>query len=103
MTKNLSVNGSRIDTTTNFKYLGVHLDPTWIQETAGRVNLLRRIRSDTDTLSAERIYKAMIMLIFTYTAAKLPLVGQRHVGAKYKKPGTTKSHDYSAKPQMSKQ
>ena len=25
---NLSVNGSRIDTTTNCKYLGVYLDPT---------------------------------------------------------------------------
>ena len=25
---NLSVNGSRIDTTTNYKYLGVYLDPT---------------------------------------------------------------------------
>jgi len=24
---NLSVNGSRIDTTTNYKYLGVHLNP----------------------------------------------------------------------------
>ena len=32
----------------------------------GRVNLLRRIRSNTDTLSAERIYRAMIMPIFTY-------------------------------------
>jgi len=34
------------------------------------------------TLSAERIYRAMIIPIFTYTAAKLRLVGQRHVGAK---------------------
>ena len=30
------------------------------------MNLLRRIRSNTDTLSAERIYRAMIMPIFTY-------------------------------------
>ena len=72
---NLSVNGSRIDTTTNYKYLGVYLDPTLnldmhfyktYKKAAGRVNLLRRIRSNTDTLSAERIYRAMIMPIFTY-------------------------------------
>ena len=35
------------------------------KKAAGRVNLLRRIRSNTDTLSAERIYRAMIMPIFT--------------------------------------
>ena len=72
---NLSVNGSRIDTTTIYKYLGVYLDPTLnldmhfyktYKKAAGRVNLLRRIRSNTDTLSAERIYRAMIMPIFTY-------------------------------------
>ena len=66
---NLSVNGSRIDTTTNYKYLGVYLDPTLnldmhfhktYKEAAGRVDLLRQIRSNTDTLSAERIYRAMI-------------------------------------------
>ena len=45
---NLSVNESCIDTTTNNKY-GPH--------TAGRLNLLRRIRSNTDTLSSERIYR----------------------------------------------
>ena len=47
---NLSVNGSRINTTTNYKYLGVHLDPTLnldmhfcktYKKAAGRVNLLR--------------------------------------------------------------
>ena len=50
---NLSVNGSRID-----KYLGVYLDPTLnldmhfyktYKKAAGRVNLLRRIRSNTQT------------------------------------------------------
>ena len=55
--------------------VGVHLDPTLnlnmhfnktYKKAAGRVNLLRRIHSDTDTLSAERIYRAMIMSIFTY-------------------------------------
>ena len=53
------------------KYLGVHLDPALNLEThfnktykkaAGRVNLLRRIRSSIDLLSAERIY----MPVFTY-------------------------------------
>ena len=36
------------------------------KKAAGRVNLLRRIRSNTETLSAEQIYRAMIMPIFTY-------------------------------------
>ena len=71
----LSVNDSPINTTTCYKYLGVHLDPTLNFEThfqkmykkaAGRVNLLRRIRSNIDTLSAQRIYQSMIMPIFTY-------------------------------------
>ena len=47
---NLTVNGCRINTTTTYKYLGVHLDPTLNLDThflktykkaAGRVNLLR--------------------------------------------------------------
>ena len=72
---NLTVNGSSINSTTTYKYLGVHLDPTLNLEThfnttykkaAGRVNLLRRIRSSIDLLSAERIYRAMIMPVFTY-------------------------------------
>ena len=72
---NLTVNGSSINSTTTYKYLGVHLDPTLNLEThfnetykkaAGRVNLLRRIRSSIDLLSAERIYSAMIMPVFTY-------------------------------------
>ena len=36
------------------------------KKAAGRVNLLRRIRSSIDTLSAQRIYQSMIMSIFTY-------------------------------------
>ena len=71
----LSVNDSPISTTTCYKYLGVHLDPTLNFEThfqkmykkaAGRVNLLRRIRPSIDTLSAQRIYQSMIMPMFTY-------------------------------------
>ena len=71
----LLVNDPPINTTTCYKYLGVHLDPTLNFEThfqkmykkaAGRVNLLRRICSSIDTLSAQRIYKSMIMPIITY-------------------------------------
>ena len=73
---NLSVNGSPINTTTCYKYLGVHLDPTLNFEThfhkiykkaTGRVDLLRRIRSSIDTFSVQRlIYQSMITAIFTY-------------------------------------
>ena len=72
---NLSVNGSPVNTTKCYKYLGVHLDPTvnfeklfhkTYQKAAGRVKLLRRIRSSIDTFSAQRIYQSMTMPIFTY-------------------------------------
>ena len=72
---NLTVNGSFINSTTAYKYLGVHLDPTMnlemhfnktYKKAAGRVNLLRRIRSSIGLLNAERIYRAMIMPVFTY-------------------------------------
>ena len=36
------------------------------KKAAGKVNLLRRIRSSIDTLSTQRIYQSMIMPIFTY-------------------------------------
>ena len=71
---NFSVNGSAVNTTC-YNYHGVHLDPTLNFDThfhkiykkaAGKVNLLRRIRSSIDTFSAQRIYQSMIMPIFTY-------------------------------------
>ena len=71
----LSVNGAPINTTTCYKYLGVHLDPTLNFEThfqkihrkaAGKVNLLWCIRCNIDSFSAQRIYQSMIMPIFTY-------------------------------------
>ena len=37
-----------------------------IYKAAGRVNILRRIRSSIDTLSAQRIHQSMTMSIFTY-------------------------------------
>ena len=58
-----------------YKYLGVHLTRHLIlklifqkiyKKAAGRVNLLRRIRSSIDTFTAQRIYQSMIMPIFTY-------------------------------------
>ena len=36
------------------------------KKAAGRVNLLRGIRSSIDTFTAQRIYQSMIMPIFTY-------------------------------------
>ena len=88
---NLTVNGSSINSTTTYKYLGVHLDP-WIptlnlethfnktyQKAAGRVNLLRRIRSSIDLLSTERIFRAMIMPVFTYIMVQPDLAGLIHV------------------------
>ena len=71
----LSNNGSPINTTTCYNYLGVHLDPTLNFEThfkriykkaAGRANLLRRIRSSIDTFTTQRNYQSIIMPIFTY-------------------------------------
>ena len=71
---NLLVNGSRIDTTTNYKYLGVHLDSTLnldmhfckTYKKAAGTYYGESVLMFTDTLSAERIYRAMIMPIFTY-------------------------------------
>ena len=62
--------------------IDMHFYKTY-KKAAGRVNLLRRIRSNTDTLSAERIHRAMIMpRPFLLIVVKLRLVGQRHEGAK---------------------
>ena len=107
---NLSVDGSRIDTTTIYKYLGVYLDPTLnldmhfyktYKKAAGRVNLFQRIRSNTDTLSAERIYRAMIMPIFYLLRSNYAWL-VRDTKVPNKKPGTTKPQDYSAKLKMFK-
>ena len=72
---NIKIRETRINCTTNYKHLGVYLDPSLNLEThfnkmckkaAGRVNLLQRVRDSIDTSSAERIYRAMIMPVFTY-------------------------------------
>ena len=72
---NLTVNGLPINSTTTYKYLGVHLDPTLSFEThfnktykraAGRVTLQRKLRSSITCAAAESIYRAMIMPVFTY-------------------------------------
>ena len=73
----LSVSGSLINTSTCYKYmyLGVHLDPSLnfethfqniYQKAAGRVNLLRRIRSTIVTFSVQTNLLIDIMPIFTY-------------------------------------
>ena len=65
----LTVNGTLINTTSSYKYLGVNVDLSLNLEShfdkiykraAGRFNLLRRIRPLIDKCSAEKIYKAMI-------------------------------------------
>ena len=72
---NLSVNVFPVNTTTCYKYLGVHLGRTLNFDThfhkiykkaAERVNLLRRIRSRIDTFIAQRIHQSVIMPVFTY-------------------------------------
>ena len=64
-----------INSTTNYKYLGVHLDPTLSFEThfnktykkaARRVTLLRKLCSSITCAAAESTYRAMIMPVFTY-------------------------------------
>ena len=70
---NIKVDGTCINCTTSYKYLGVALDPSLNFESrfnaihkkaAGRVNLLRRIRSSIDSATAE-IYRAMMIPVFT--------------------------------------
>ena len=71
----LSLNGSPINTTACYKYLGVHLDPTlnfdkhfhkMYKTASARLNFLRHIRSSIDTFRAQRIYQSTITPIFTY-------------------------------------
>ena len=71
----IKVGETSINCTTQYKYLGVTLDPSLTLDThldnickkaAGRVNLLRRIRSSIDTSTAAVIYNAMIIPLFTY-------------------------------------
>ena len=72
---NITVIETLINCTTEYKYLGVSLDPSLTlnnhlditcKKAAGRVNLLRRIRGSIDTSTAIVIYNAMIMPLFTY-------------------------------------
>ena len=72
---NIFVNGSYISTTVSYKYLGIDLDPNLNlslhldrihRKVAGRVDLLRSIRSLLDQKSEEEIYKTMILPIFIY-------------------------------------
>ena len=67
---NLSVNVSPVNTSTCYKYLGVHLDRTLnlnthfhkiYKKAAGRVNLLRRIPSSIDTFIAQQIHQLAII------------------------------------------
>ncbi|PFX32846.1 putative RNA-directed DNA polymerase from transposon BS [Stylophora pistillata] len=71
----LSVNGTLINNTSTYKYLGVHLDSSLnlashfdriYKKAATRINLLRSIRPLIDQKCAESIYNTMIAPIFTY-------------------------------------
>ena len=71
----IKLNGEKINGTSNYKYLGIHLDQTLIfedhfrktyKQAASRLNLLRKIRSLVDCLTAELIYRTMIMPLVSY-------------------------------------
>ena len=71
----LSVNGTLINTTSSYKYLGITLDSSLNLEShfdkmykraAGRFNLLGWIRPLINKSSAEKICKAMIQPVFTF-------------------------------------
>ena len=64
-----------MNTTTSYKYLGVHLQLTLHFDThfhemykkgTARMNLFACIRSSIDTFSTQQIYQSMIMSIFTH-------------------------------------
>ena len=89
----LTVNGTLINTTSSYKYLGVKLDSSLNLEShfdkmykraAGRFNLLRRIRPLIDKSSAEKIYKAMIQPVFTYSRIEsIERRSQKVIGGNY--------------------
>ena len=71
----IHVDGKLINSTTSYKYLGVHLDPTLTLAThfdktckkAGtRVNMMRKIRNSLTSDAAEALYRTMVLPIFTY-------------------------------------
>ena len=70
----IHVDGKLINSTTNYKYLGVHLDPTLsltthfdktCKKAAGRVNMMRKIRNGLTSDAAEALYRTMVLPIFT--------------------------------------
>ena len=71
----IHVDGKLINSTTTYKYLGVHLDPTLTLAThfdktckkaASRVNMMRKIRNSLTSNAAEALYRTMVLPIFTY-------------------------------------
>lgn len=74
----ITINGTLINNTSSYKYLGVNLDPSlnlglyfekMYKRAAGIVILLRRIRPLIDTSSAKNIHRAMIQPIFNYSGS----------------------------------
>eukprot|EP00112_Aurelia_sp_Birch-Aquarium-sp1_P026367 Seg932.2 transcript_id=Seg932.2/GoldUCD/mRNA.D3Y31 product="putative RNA-directed DNA polymerase from transposon BS" pseudo=true protein_id=Seg932.2/GoldUCD/D3Y31 len=71
----IHVDGQLINSTTSYKYLGVHLDPTLTLAThfdktckkaGSRVNMMRKIRNSLTSDAAEALYRTMVLPIFTY-------------------------------------
>ena len=67
----VNLNGVKINGTSSYKYLRVHLDQTLkinkiYKKATRRLNLLRRIRRLTDSSTAEMIYKSVIMPVLGY-------------------------------------
>eukprot|EP00112_Aurelia_sp_Birch-Aquarium-sp1_P002144 Seg1232.14 transcript_id=Seg1232.14/GoldUCD/mRNA.D3Y31 product=Furin protein_id=Seg1232.14/GoldUCD/D3Y31 len=71
----IHVDGKLINSTTSYKYLGVHLDPTLTLAThfdkickkaGSRVNMMRKIRNSLTSDAAEALYRTMVLPIFTY-------------------------------------
>ena len=71
----INLNGVKINATSSYKYLRAHLDPTLNFEdhfnkihkkSTGRSNLLRRIGGLIYSLTAELIYRTVIIPVFGY-------------------------------------
>ena len=77
-TLNINYRSSAINVTTEYKYLGVHIDSTLnlnthfdkvYKKASGKLNLLAKLRYQLDTISAVAIYDSMIVPTITYCSS----------------------------------
>ena len=77
---NITVNGSKINESATYKYLGVTLDKNFtfsehlsstFRKASARVKLLRRIRHFISPLTPEKNYKSLILPILLYCSNTL--------------------------------